>query len=70
MLCATAASTSVTRRWGGGEIDDITFGLNWYPNAYVRLMANYVNVLQVDGGAHDGDNPDRSEHRWLTELDP
>ncbi|MGH8615228.1 MAG: OprO/OprP family phosphate-selective porin [Gammaproteobacteria bacterium] len=42
----------------GGEIDDLSFALNWYPNAYVRLMANYVNVLDVEGGAHDGDNPD------------
>ncbi|MGH8607692.1 MAG: OprO/OprP family phosphate-selective porin [Gammaproteobacteria bacterium] len=42
----------------GGEIDDLSFALNWYPNAYVRLMANYVDVLDVDGGAHDGDNPD------------
>lgn len=42
----------------GGEIDDLSFALNWYPNPYVRLMANYVNVLDVDGGAHDGDNPD------------
>jgi phosphate-selective porin OprO and OprP len=42
----------------GGEIDDLTFGLNWYPNDYVRLMANYVTVLQVDGGAHAGDDPD------------
>ncbi len=42
----------------GGEIYDVTAGLNWYPNSYVRLMANYVNVLEVDGGAHDDDNPD------------
>lgn len=42
----------------GGAIDDLTVGINWYPNAYVRLMANYVNVLKVQGGAHDGDNPD------------
>ncbi len=42
----------------GGEIDDLTLGVNWYPNAYVRVMANYVSVLGVRGGAHDGDNPD------------
>lgn len=41
----------------GGEIDEATFGLNWYPNAYVRVMANYVNVLTVNGGLHAGDNP-------------
>jgi hypothetical protein len=29
-----------------------------YPNPYVRLMANYENVLDVVGGAHDGNNPD------------
>jgi phosphate-selective porin OprO and OprP len=42
----------------GGDIEEVTIGINWYPNAYVRLMANYVNVLGVTGGAHDGDNPD------------
>ncbi|MGH8579986.1 MAG: OprO/OprP family phosphate-selective porin [Gammaproteobacteria bacterium] len=28
----------------GGEIDDLSFALNWYPNPYVRLMANYVSA--------------------------
>jgi phosphate-selective porin OprO/OprP len=26
----------------GGEVDDVTFGVNWYPFANVRWMANYV----------------------------
>ena len=32
----------------GGEVDDVTFGLNWYPFANVRWMANYV-LSDVDG---------------------
>ncbi|MSR13854.1 MAG: hypothetical protein EXR86_04670 [Gammaproteobacteria bacterium] len=48
---------------GGGEIDNLTLGVNWYPNTYVRVMANYVNVLGVQGGAHDGDNPNLFELR-------
>lgn len=47
----------------GGEMDDLTLGLNWYLNQYVRISANYVTVLDVSGGAHDGDEPDIYEMR-------
>jgi phosphate-selective porin OprO and OprP len=39
----------------GGEEQDLTVGLNWYPNAFLRLMANYVDVLELDGGLHNGE---------------
>ncbi len=42
----------------GGEEDNLTIGLNWYPVSHVRFMANYVKVLDVDGGPNDGDEPD------------
>lgn len=32
----------------GGEVDDVTFGVNWYPFANVRWMANYV-MAERDG---------------------
>ena len=47
----------------GGDMDDLTVGLNWYINQYVRLSANYVSVLDVKGGAHDDDEPDIYEMR-------
>ena len=40
----------------GGEIQDVTVGLNWYPNSYIRLLANYVNVLDIEGGAHNNED--------------
>ena len=32
----------------GGKADTIKFGLNWYPLSHVRLMTNYVHVLNVN----------------------
>jgi phosphate-selective porin OprO/OprP len=47
----------------GGEEQDVTVGLNWYPNSYIRLTANYVNVLDIDGGAHDDEDLDAFQMR-------
>ncbi len=47
----------------GGDVDDLTVGLNWYISQYVRLSANYVSVLDVSGGAHDNDEPNIYEMR-------
>jgi phosphate-selective porin OprO/OprP len=43
----------------GGELKLMTFGLNWYPNANVRLSTNYNRVLETDraGSPFDGDEP-------------
>ncbi len=41
----------------GGEADAMTVGLNWYPTPTLRFTANYIDVLDVDGGPFDKQEP-------------
>jgi len=52
----------------GGEEDNFTFGLNWYATPNIRFAANYVNVLDVDGGINDGDEPESFQIRSQVEF--
>jgi phosphate-selective porin OprO/OprP len=38
----------------GGELDDLTFGVNWYLNANTRVMANYVRADLDPASGSDG----------------
>ncbi len=39
----------------GGELDDLTFGVNWYLNPNTRLMLDYILAdLDPAAGAPDG----------------
>lgn len=40
----------------GGQQDSLTLGVNWYPTARVRFMANYVAADIDDGPFGDGDS--------------
>ncbi|RLA22108.1 MAG: porin [Gammaproteobacteria bacterium] len=53
----------------GGEMNNLTIGLNWYPTDDIRISANYVNVLKVDGGPQDGVEPDIFQIRFQWEFD-
>jgi phosphate-selective porin OprO/OprP len=52
----------------GGEEDNFTLGLNWYATPNIRFAANYVNVLDVDGGINDGDEPESFQIRSQVEF--
>ncbi|MBF0162769.1 MAG: hypothetical protein HQL88_10840 [Magnetococcales bacterium] len=40
----------------GGEESNVTFGINWYLNPHLRMMANYVLADAFRGGRHDEPN--------------
>jgi phosphate-selective porin OprO and OprP len=40
----------------GGKENNYTFGLNWYPNKYVRFMGNVIKVVADQAGVHNVPN--------------
>jgi phosphate-selective porin OprO/OprP len=52
----------------GGEEQNLSIGLNWYTTPNIRLSANYVNVLDVNGGPGNGDEPDAFQFRAQVEF--
>ena len=40
-----------------GEEENITVGLNWYPTENLKFMANWIQVLDVEGGRFEGVEP-------------
>jgi len=53
----------------GGEMDNWTIGLNWYPTPYFRLMANYVIVDTDRYGYKDAANDDPDIFALRTQVD-
>ena len=52
----------------GGKERDATLGLNWYLNQFLRITFNIVEVLEVDGGAFNGDEPTIYQMRFQLAL--
>ena len=44
----------------GGEMDNLTLGLNWFPAPGLRVSANYIKLLEMDriGNIHDNEEAD------------
>ena len=52
----------------GGEAESLTLGLNWFATPNIRFSANYINVLDVDGGPTAGDEPEVFQFRTQVEF--
>ena len=51
----------------GGRASTAKFGVNWYPNSHLKVMANYIHALEIQapstGKGYDGSNLDMFEMR-------
>lgn len=52
----------------GGDAQNFSLGLNWYATNNIRMSANYVKVLDVKGGAGDGDEAEAFQMRGQLEF--
>lgn len=52
----------------GGDAQNLSLALNWYATNNIRMSANYVSVLDVEGGPSDGDEPDAFQVRAQLEF--
>lgn len=52
----------------GGKEENFSVGLNWYTTPNIRLSANYIKVLDVDGGPAAGDEPEAFQIRAQVEF--
>jgi len=52
----------------GGEAESFTLGLNWFATPNIRFSANYIDILDVDGGPTDGDEPSAFTFRSQVEF--
>ena len=54
----------------GGEETNLTLGLNWYLTSTMRVMANYVNILEIDrpGSEFDGNTMSLFQMRFQVEF--
>jgi phosphate-selective porin OprO/OprP len=52
----------------GGDAQNFSVGLNWFATNSIRMSANYVKVLDVEGGAGDGDEPEAFQVRGQVEF--
>ena len=64
----------------GGRAATVKFGVNWYPNSHIKMMANFIHALQIQspaaartnaGGSNvgfDGSNLDMFEMRGQVDF--
>ena len=52
----------------GGDAQNFSLGLNWFTTNNIRMSANYINVLDVNGGAGNGDEPEAFQMRAQVEF--